>query len=179
MTAIITKQNAKDKAFINGGGGADTGSGEFDTLHVKGDATIDGDILLTSANTQSLTARLLNIDTSISDHETRIQTLEQSGGSFDNNFTFTSGYPEIVIDKAALHETSNDNIHTLTINIDKNTYESYVGAILEFVLPTEFKITDKVIISKQSGWKFTCQVIEYADGNYTLSSLNEQNNPFI
>ena len=40
MTAIITKQNAKDKAFINGGGGGDAGSGEFDTLHVKGHATI-------------------------------------------------------------------------------------------------------------------------------------------
>ena len=41
MTAIISKQNAKDKAFINGGGGGGAESGEFDTLHVKGDATID------------------------------------------------------------------------------------------------------------------------------------------
>ena len=78
-----------------------------------------------------------------------------------------------------LRERSENNTHTLTMNIDKNTYESYIGDLLEFVLPTEFKITGKVIISKQSGWKFTCQVIEYADGNYTLSSLNEQNNPFI
>lgn len=51
--------------------------------------------------------------------------------------------------------------------------------MLEFVLPTEFKITDKVIISKQSGWKFTCPIIEYNDENYTLSSINEQDNPFI
>ena len=80
MTAIITKQNAKDKAFINGGGGGDTGSGEFDTLHVKGDATIDGDILMTSADTQSLTVRLLDIDASVSDHESRIKELEESGG---------------------------------------------------------------------------------------------------
>ena len=78
-----------------------------------------------------------------------------------------------------LRERSENNTHTLTMNIDKNTYESYIGDFLEFVLPTEFKITDKVIISKLSGWKFKCPVIEYVDGNYILSSINEQDNPFI
>ena len=35
MTGIITKQNAKDKAFIGGsGGGGSGGDGEFDTLHI-------------------------------------------------------------------------------------------------------------------------------------------------
>ena len=42
MTAILTKQNVLDKALIGGSGG---GSGEFDSLHVKGDATIDGEII--------------------------------------------------------------------------------------------------------------------------------------
>ena len=98
MTAIITKQNAKDKAFINEGGGGDAGSGEFDTLHVKGDATIDGDILMTSADTQSLTVRLLDIDASVTNHESRIKEQSGSGGSGgDSSLAFSSGYPEIAL----------------------------------------------------------------------------------
>ena len=43
MTAILTKQNVLDKAFIGGNGSGKGGDGEFDALHVKGKATIDGD----------------------------------------------------------------------------------------------------------------------------------------
>ena len=46
MTAILTKQNVIDKALMGGsGGGSSGGTGEFDSLHVKGDATIDGEII--------------------------------------------------------------------------------------------------------------------------------------
>ena len=44
MTAILTKQNARDKAFI-GNNGSQTTNSEFETLHIKGDATIDGKII--------------------------------------------------------------------------------------------------------------------------------------
>ena len=62
---------------------------------------------MTSADTQSLKVRLLDIDTSVSDHESRIKELEESGsdGGSDSNFTFKTGYPEIVIDKTTLNET--------------------------------------------------------------------------
>ena len=43
MTAILTKQNARDKALI-GGNSTPTTNGEFETLRVKGNATIDGKI---------------------------------------------------------------------------------------------------------------------------------------
>ena len=56
MTAIITKQNAKDKAFIgggsSGGGGSDfideNGNAELNDLHVKGNTTLDGSVSFTT-----------------------------------------------------------------------------------------------------------------------------------
>ena len=68
MTAIITKQNAKDGAFIGGGGGMPDKDSEFKNIHVHNDATIDGDIIMTSTNPQSLTLRLADIDASVSSY---------------------------------------------------------------------------------------------------------------
>ena len=69
MTAIITKRNAKDKAFINTGGGGGGGDyptdAEFDTIKVNNEATF-------TVNNQNIT---------FANHESRIKTLEQSGGS--------------------------------------------------------------------------------------------------
>ena len=49
MTAIITKQNAKDKAFIGGGGDGST-DGLFNSLHVLGDTTLDGAVTFTESS---------------------------------------------------------------------------------------------------------------------------------
>ena len=49
MTAIITKQNAKDKAFVGGGGDGST-DGLFNSLHVLGDTTLDGAVTITTNN---------------------------------------------------------------------------------------------------------------------------------
>ena len=49
MTAIITKQNAKDKAFIGGGGDGST-DGLFNSLHVLNDTTLDGTVTITTNN---------------------------------------------------------------------------------------------------------------------------------
>ena len=42
MTAILTKQNVLDKAFVGGSGSGSGGDGTFDSLHVKGDSALDG-----------------------------------------------------------------------------------------------------------------------------------------
>ena len=60
MTAIITKQNAKDKAFIGGSGGGsgsadyvtdfidEDGNAELNDLHVKGNTVLDGNVTFTA-----------------------------------------------------------------------------------------------------------------------------------
>ena len=115
MTAIITKQNAKDKAFIggSGSGGDYPKDAEFDTIKVNKEATFT----ITDETTQTTK------DVTFANHESRISTLEQSGGggSTDSSFTLTSGYPEIMI-TTNLTETDDGNTHTLTINIDNNIY---------------------------------------------------------
>ena len=68
MSAVITKQNAKDKAFINSGGGSGGDyplDATFDTIKVNKDATF-------TVNDKDIT---------FANHESRITTLEQSGGS--------------------------------------------------------------------------------------------------
>ena len=79
MTAIITKQNAKDKAFIggSGGGGDYPTDATFDTIKVNKEATFT----------------VNNKDITFANHESRIKTLEESGGgSGDSLFTSYSGF---------------------------------------------------------------------------------------
>ena len=76
MTAIITKQNAKDKAFIGGsGGGGDDYPLDaiFDTIKVNKDATF-------TVKVQGATGETIDKDITFSNHESRIATLEESGG---------------------------------------------------------------------------------------------------
>ena len=192
MTAIITKQNALDKAFINsdGGGGDYPKDATFDTIKVNKEATFTVEVQGTAGET-------LNQDITFSNHESRIKTLEQSGGGGgggDSSFSFSSGYPEIIITKN-LTETNDNNTHTLTININNDTYKDYVGDLIEFTLPSEMMndlttagVTQSVKISKQSGIKFTCPVIEYKNVSgtgedpkykYVLTNTPNQDSPFI
>ena len=110
MTAVITKQNAKDKAFINSGGGS---GGDYPT-----DATFD-----TIKVNKEATFTVNNQDITFANHEQRITTLEQSsggGGSGDSSFSFTSGYPEIMITKNLREVEDSFNTHSLIIDIDKS-----------------------------------------------------------
>ena len=61
MTAIITKQNAKDKAFVGGGGGDGSTDGLFNSLHVLGDTTLDGAVTFT-ANNKTISDIITDID---------------------------------------------------------------------------------------------------------------------
>ena len=92
MTAIITKQNAKDKAFIGGGGGSSDypTDATFDTIKVNKEATF-------TVNNENIT---------FANHESRIKTLEQSGGggSSDSLFTSYSGFDYFAV--------KNENITT-------------------------------------------------------------------
>ena len=181
MTAIITKRNARDKAFIGGSGGSGGDyptDAEFDTIKVSKEATF-------TVNDKDIT---------FANHESRIKTLEQSGGggSGDSAFTLSAGYPEIMI-TSNLTETNDNNTHTLTINIDNNAYKDYVGDMIEFVLPNEMiadlttaGVTQSVKITKQTN-SYTCPVIEYKNTGtaekpsykYTLTYTPNQSSLFI
>lgn len=141
MTAIITKQNAKDKAFINsdGSGGDYPLDATFDTITVNKEATFTVDNeQITFANHESRIKELEQItpdypqdatfknitvnesanfkidDKTISfaNHETRIATLEQSSGG-DSLFTPYSGYDYFRITNDVLKTGST------TINIEE------------------------------------------------------------
>ena len=79
MTAVLTKQNVLDNAFISsdsgGGGGEYPKDAEFDTIKVNKDATftIDDNKTVTFAN-----------------HETRITTLEESTPVYPTDATFNN-----------------------------------------------------------------------------------------
>ena len=73
MTAIITKQNALDKACINGSGGGD---GEFNNIHVKGTATFDGEAIFKRSNEHGLVYKYTidEVKNTVENHEERIKT---------------------------------------------------------------------------------------------------------
>ena len=68
MTAIITKQNAKDGAFIGGGSGKSS-DGEFNSLHVKGDTVIDGTLNINLSSTST------SVNDTLTNHESRITSV--------------------------------------------------------------------------------------------------------
>ena len=104
MTAIITKQNAKDKAFIGNGGGGSSDyptDAEFETIKVNKNATF-------TVNNKEIT---------FANHETRIVTLEQSSGggsSTDDSFNHVSGYDYFFV--------KNENIDSEQIQIQNVDY---------------------------------------------------------
>ena len=164
MTAIITKQNAKDKAFIGGGGGDGSTDGLFNSLHVLGDTTLDGAVTFTANNKtisdiitdidnvkQSTTSSIENINNEIStiksdinDHETRITKLEEGGTepSDEAQFTYESGINEFII------STNDIKVSEKYNNVDDHTFlyfenlpsipSDYDENILKFSLPSIF-----------------------------------------
>ena len=97
MTAILTKQNARDKAFVGGNSGSST-NGEFEKLHVSGDATIDGKI----ENEQ------------ITNFETRIKTLEDMPA---DGLPFEDGLDDFIINVDTLRTYETDEYNILEIQI--------------------------------------------------------------
>ena len=225
MTAIITKQNAIDKAFIGGSGsGSDYPTdAEFDTIKVNKEATFtvnNQDITFANHETRITTLETTtptfptdatfdtikvnkdatftvnNQDITFANHETRIKTLEESGGGSggDSSFTYSFGYPEIII-STNLTETDEDNNHTLTIDIDHELYKDYVGDMIEFTLPSEiaadlttYRVVAPVKISRQADGTYTCPVIEYKNTagteeepvyKYVLTNTPNQTTLFI
>ena len=103
MTAIITKQNAKDGAFIGGSGSSS--SNEFDNLHVKNNVTVDNDVIING--------------TSIANHEARITALEES------NSTIVDGLDDFAITASTLTttETALSIAFTAPSNYDGDLFE--------------------------------------------------------
>ena len=106
MTAIITKQNAKDGAFIGGSGGSiDVDDAEFVNLHVKNNVTVDNDVIVNG--------------TSIANHESRITALEES------NSTIVDGLDDFAITASTLTitETALSIAFTAPSNYDGDLFE--------------------------------------------------------
>ena len=116
MTAIITKQNAIDRAFINGGGGSG-GDGEFDTLHVKGTATFDGEVIFNRADEHKFTIDEIKSD--IENHEERITALEEGGSG--GGFNIEEGYEYFHVKNEDVTISHSDSSSTrLNIHLPEN-----------------------------------------------------------
>ena len=152
MTAIITKQNAKDGAFTGGGGGSSDKDSEFKNIHVHNDATVDGDIIMSSTNPQSLTLRLADIDASVSsynqqtmkftdelnNHESRIKTLEEKQDNTNDNIIFENGLHDFIITSDKLTENLDQpDLNSLSI---KTEFGEYIGDVFEIELPSYMKL---------------------------------------
>lgn len=84
MTAIITKQNAKDKAFINsdGSGGDYPLDAVFDSIEAQ---SIDCDTITVN---KEATFTVDNEQITFANHESRIKTLEQTTPDYPQDATF-------------------------------------------------------------------------------------------
>ena len=115
MTAIITKQNAKDRAFVGGGGSSSGGSkvvaaeGEFDELVVNG--------LSINQFTNDVTNELTN-------HENRITVLENENNTI---FEELDGLDDFVITADSL---INDSMYIFFIR----KYDSIATGISSWLL---------------------------------------------
>ena len=165
--------------YPNGDGGGDDypKDATFDTITVNKDATLN-----TITVNKDATFKVNDKEISFANHESRIKTLEQSGGgsSGDSSFTSISGYPEIILTQSNLTETDDNQTHTLTINIDNNVYKDYVGDMLLFVMPNTINVGE-VKITKQADNTYTCPVIEYNENKkeYVLTNTPNQTTLFL
>ena len=124
MTAILTKQNALDGAFI--GGSKNPSSINCDeisakTADIEQDLTVGEDINLGGI---SLKSQLINhaqalsvISSDINDHEERITSLEMSPGSV-NELSYEDGLDAYSLDLNSLSKAENDEYNILEIKID-------------------------------------------------------------
>ena len=182
MTAIITKQNAKDGAFTGGGGGGGSPDkdSEFKNIHVHNDATVDGDIIMTSANPQSLTLRLADIDASVSsyntqtmkftdeinNHESRIKTLEENHDGNEGKLTYEDGLNDFIITSDKLTENLDQpDLNSLSI---KTEFGDYIGDVFEIGLPSYMKLPKAIITKTSKENMFKNPIVNVSNGNYEL-----------
>ena len=161
MTAILTKQNARDKAFVGGNSGSST-NGEFEKLHVSGDATIDGKI----ENEQ------------ITNFETRIKTLEDMPA---DGLPFEDGLDDFIINVDTLRTYETDEYNILEIAFDDATY--YEGEaeppfasqnVFELIFPTSMNLANGIISVVNN--KFNNPCITYEE-TYLMSYINDDDKP--
>lgn len=155
MTAIITKQNARDRAFIGGNGGGSiiiddvtAKEGEFENLHVKKTATIDGDVIVGE------TSITKTID-DVASHESRIATLEEGHNNID--LSTIAGLDDFVIDSTTLKANENN------LEIMYTAPENYDGDLFE-VRTSEWTATLSFTDGKYKNIKIN-DTQTYADGN--------------
>ena len=95
-------------------------------------------------------------------------------------FNLEKGYPEIIIKQSNITETSEGNTHTLTIIIDENAYNDYVGDMIKFELPNTINVGE-VKITREEGGTYTCPIISYSSGQeqYNLTNMPQQTSLFL
>ena len=127
MTAIITKSNARNGAFVM------KGSGQFDSLTVNGELTVKG----------------TNILDAINDHEGRIKVLEENPVKPDGetSLQYEDGLDEFIIDKNSLSQTQSGDYYELEI---KGDFTGYTGDLFEVILPSYIS-RETAIISCNKG----------------------------
>ena len=182
MTAIITKRNAKDKAFIggSGGGGDYPTDAEFDTIKVNKEATF-------TVNDENIT---------FANHESRIKSLEQSGGggSGDSLFTSYTGYDYFAVKNENI-TTGNANYwgkpyYYLSITVPdsiatKLSNNSNIIQVFNIIIrerifyTTSAECITQFNISYQNN-KFICPVITFlnTEDNHNVCSLEYKDSPF-
>ena len=184
MTAIITKQNVKDGAFT-GGNNSPTANGEFETLHVKGDTIIDGNIT---------SPELAVVGEAIIDFESRIKTLEENPAE---NLHFEDGLNNFIISADTLKTFENDDYNILEIEIDNSPNDSptnvalrditeFSGDLFEIIFPSYMNLSTGIISTSNNKFKNPCisydlqrktLSLESDAEKYTLNYINEDDKP--
>ena len=158
MTAVITKQNAKDGAFI-GGNSSSNPNGEFDTINVKGDATIKASIEAGSMMIQeqvnvkgdatingqinvkgdaTIDGKIVNEQ--IDSIESRIKTLEDAP---PDGLPFEDGLNDFIIDVNTLKAIETDECNIIEIGFE--TSSDYEGDVFELTFPSNMNLTKAII----------------------------------
>ena len=158
MTAIITKQNVKNGAFTGGTGGGSS-NGEFETIHVKGDAIIDG--------------KLSN--EKIDDFESRISNLELNHDNDNGELTYETGLDDFIIDVNTLSTSENDECNILEIAF--TVQNDYTGDVFEILWPSNMGLPN-TIISATNG-KFANPKILFVDSKYSSTTITDDSTPKI
>ena len=162
MTAILTKQNARDKAFV-GGNSTPTTNGEFEMIHVKGIATIDGKI----ENEQ------------ITNLETRIKAIEETPA---DGLPFEDGLNDFIINASTLKTLETNDYNILEISFEASTDYNGKAAeppfasqnVFELIFPTSMNLSNGII--SMSNGKFNNPRITFNE-TYLMDYINEDDKP--
>lgn len=152
MTGILTKQNARDKAFI-GNNSSSNENDEFDSIYVKGDANIEGKI----------------INEEILNFESRIKSIEEKTST---GLPFEDGLNDFIINSETLKTIETDEYNILEIQFEDKT--NYEGNVFEIIFPSNMNLSNAIISMKNN--KFSNPKISFNE-TYLIDYIDEDDKP--